>query len=566
MAVRVGLGPVFHYEWLLASRRWQLYAGRALFLLALLTAVFIVWCANLDALLHPSLRNQARVGESIFYALLGTQLALVLLAAPAATAGAVCLDRARGNLAHLLITDLSGAEIVLGKLAARLLPVLGLLLATLPVLALSILVGGLDPVALAGAFLVTLGVAILGCALALLLSVWGQKTHEVLLVNYLLWTAFLLAYPVWDILDREALGGMGLGPPPWLLHTNPFWLAFAPYAVPGTDVLGDCVLFLAGCLALSVVVVAAAVLVLRWVAVHPAVGRTRGQRPPRPPLFGPSLDANPVLWREWHRRRPSRWVAVVWRIYAAAAVLLTGLALVLVAMHGGRHGEFPALVNAFEVTLGLLLVSITSSTSLAEERLHGSLDVLLTTPLPTRAIVWGKWWGAYRTVLLLTVLPAVVTAALVLGAGQAAALPLVVGLVLAYGAALTSLGLALAVLVRRLGRALAGTVIAYVVGAVAWPVLVFTLAGRYEASWLAMGSPFWGIGLVSVWAQEGRLTREGVPSGALGWMVFYGIAAVVLYAVARGRFDRCLGRACQGPRRPVSGGHRPPAAALPSGY
>ena len=56
---------------------------------------------------------------------MGVELTLVMLAAPAATAGAICVDRARGTLAHMLATDLSDPEIVLGKLAARLLPVLG---------------------------------------------------------------------------------------------------------------------------------------------------------------------------------------------------------------------------------------------------------------------------------------------------------------------------------------------------------------------------------------------------------------------------------------------------------
>ena len=55
------------------------------------------------------------------------ELTLVLLAAPAATAGAVCLDKARGTLDHMLATDLSNAEIVLGKLGVRLIPVLGLI-------------------------------------------------------------------------------------------------------------------------------------------------------------------------------------------------------------------------------------------------------------------------------------------------------------------------------------------------------------------------------------------------------------------------------------------------------
>ncbi len=73
---------------------------------------------------------------------------MVMLAAPAATAGAICLDKARGTLLHTLVTDLSDAEIVLGKLAARLVPVLGLVACSLPVLALGLLLGGIDPVQL----------------------------------------------------------------------------------------------------------------------------------------------------------------------------------------------------------------------------------------------------------------------------------------------------------------------------------------------------------------------------------------------------------------------------------
>ena len=91
------------------------------------------------------IRAMAQIGESFYLGVAGTQLALVMLAAPAATAGAICLDRARGTLTHLLMTDLSNVEIVLGKLAARLVPVLCLLACTLPMMELLTLVGGVDP-------------------------------------------------------------------------------------------------------------------------------------------------------------------------------------------------------------------------------------------------------------------------------------------------------------------------------------------------------------------------------------------------------------------------------------
>ena len=67
-----------------------------------------------------------------------------------------------GTLLDVLATDLSSAEVVLGKLAARLLPVLATIAAALPVLAITSLFGGIDPAALGGSFAVVVGLAVLG--------------------------------------------------------------------------------------------------------------------------------------------------------------------------------------------------------------------------------------------------------------------------------------------------------------------------------------------------------------------------------------------------------------------
>ena len=75
-------------------------------------------------------------------------------------------------------------------------------------------------------------------------------------------------------------------------------------------------------------------------------------------------------------------------------------------LDGQRRGrELGAVINGVQVAAGLLLLSVSAATSLAEERQRGSLDVLLATPLSTRSIVWGKWWGAFRGVPPLLVLP-----------------------------------------------------------------------------------------------------------------------------------------------------------------
>src|SRR5579871_6183697 len=153
MPTRLGPGPVFVYEWLTTSRRWQSYALRAGFVGLILLGMALIWYnewARAGRAEVVSIRDLARFGESMFRLIVSMELSLVLLAAPAATAGAVCLDKARGTLDHMLATDLSDAEIVLGKLGVRLVPVLGLIACVLPVMALASLLGGIDPLAQIG--------------------------------------------------------------------------------------------------------------------------------------------------------------------------------------------------------------------------------------------------------------------------------------------------------------------------------------------------------------------------------------------------------------------------------
>ena len=136
---QLSLGPVFAYEWIRSSRRWQGYALRSSFVLFLLMALAYVWMNTSSYPAKGNIRLMAELGEWFFQAVIGTQLTVVLLAAPAATAGAICLDKARGAMTHMLMTDLSDTEIVIGKLGACLVPVMGLIACSWPVMAISAL-------------------------------------------------------------------------------------------------------------------------------------------------------------------------------------------------------------------------------------------------------------------------------------------------------------------------------------------------------------------------------------------------------------------------------------------
>jgi hypothetical protein len=91
--MRFGTGPVFACERVAAARRWHLYAGRSFLVAALLVAMMFIAGKHVATGPGINVQQYAKLGESYFYALIGVEMAIVMLAAPAATAGAICLDR-----------------------------------------------------------------------------------------------------------------------------------------------------------------------------------------------------------------------------------------------------------------------------------------------------------------------------------------------------------------------------------------------------------------------------------------------------------------------------------------
>ena len=86
-------------------------------------------------------RTSAR---TIFVTFAVVQAVVVLLLTPALVGGAIADERQRKTLHYLLTSELSSVEIVMGKLAARLLQVGVLVALGLPVVSLIGLFGGVD--------------------------------------------------------------------------------------------------------------------------------------------------------------------------------------------------------------------------------------------------------------------------------------------------------------------------------------------------------------------------------------------------------------------------------------
>jgi hypothetical protein len=474
----------------------------------------------------------------------------------------------------------------LGKLFARFLPIFGFVICGLPVLAISLTLGGIHPEFIFGATLVCLGVALVGGTAALVLSVFCTKTYEVLLVCYLFWIFYLLLFPLSFLLPAWVPTG-------WAKYGNPLYLCFAPYTSPGSVAIADFLYFLAGCIGVSAVLTVIAIVGLRRVVIrHGAVatkGRTRRWWRVRIPwLPGPSLDGNPVLWREWHRQRPSRWVRMVWAMYALTTFGFS-LYCVLQCVFGlnePNRDVWGILVNAFQVPVGLLLVSITSVTSLQDERVRDSLDVLLTTPLSTGQVYWGKWWGSYRIVFFLAALPTFVAAGPLLrqtwqqGGWPTAAHPmdwyflLMPLVVCCYGSAVVTIGLALAIWIKRTGRAMATSVVIFISLTVG--LLFAPLIQDGPDRTIVMGSSFLASGFLTEDCLRPYRRPEPTVPVLMLWCIFYTLVAAIISLAACRSFDRSLGRMPDKmPRRFVPeravrrlqrrhSGHHAPRDAVPS--
>ena len=146
---RIWPGPVLAVELVTMSRRTRYFALRMIYAAALFVALWTTyeetarWRRFAD---DSGDMNSIAAFTAAFFATFGAmQLLAVLLIGPALAAGTIAQERERRTIEYLYATPLSNLEIVIGKLGGRVLQILGLVLAGVPVLALAMLLGGITP-------------------------------------------------------------------------------------------------------------------------------------------------------------------------------------------------------------------------------------------------------------------------------------------------------------------------------------------------------------------------------------------------------------------------------------
>jgi len=127
--------PIVRRELRVAARRWGTFWLRSGVALGVIIAAVWVFLISRG-------ESQREIGQIIFYILTGASLAYCLLAGLRATADCLSEEKREGTLGLLFLTDLRGYDVVVGKLFANSLNAFYGVLATVPVLGLPLLMGG----------------------------------------------------------------------------------------------------------------------------------------------------------------------------------------------------------------------------------------------------------------------------------------------------------------------------------------------------------------------------------------------------------------------------------------
>ena len=171
-------GPIIAREVLTAPRPLRYYLWRASFSCFLFILVWTAWQWLMGWQDVHELGVMARFGRVLYYMFAMLQLTLVLFFAPLFTAAAISYEKDRRTFTLLLMTDLSDLEIVLGKLVAGLLSILTILAASIALVSLCALFGGISFGQVVNLFAVTAASGVAGGALGLLIALWRDRTFQ----------------------------------------------------------------------------------------------------------------------------------------------------------------------------------------------------------------------------------------------------------------------------------------------------------------------------------------------------------------------------------------------------
>ncbi len=426
-------GPIFEKELRCASRRRRNYVLRTAYVL-LLAAMLGLMLASMPSRYGSSLYNQPwqtarleELGRMLVFAIAWFQFIALQLAALVLMSTAVSEEIYRRTLGTLVTTPLTSLQIVMGKLAGRMLQLLLLLALSVPPLLLLRVFGGIPWEYVLGAVAVTFTALLFVAALTMFFSIFNRHAYVVILATLIALAAVFLLAPWLTGTVMDAMGAGNRRIMASLASFNPYMMLFllteqlmGPgfIGLPrmfGTDLARHCGLMLAA----STVIIAACTAFVRRAARCQATGapfrllRRRGAKdaaaaagdsPAHVPVG--RVTGPPVLWREI--RQPLIRGRIKRRLLPVLALLVlfgTYVSTYFDNAIADRDTHTAYLVTF--LLLAMLITAITGATPITTEKEAQTLPLLLATPQTGGRIIAGKFLGALRRCLPVWLLMAV---------------------------------------------------------------------------------------------------------------------------------------------------------------
>jgi ABC-type transport system involved in cytochrome c biogenesis permease component len=387
--------PIVERELRVAARRRSTYRLRIAVTLAMIVGFVFAEMQFLT-------RNTSAAEQSQFLFEIFAWLAFLfaMLGGVLGTADCVSVEKRDGTLGLLFLTDLRGYDVIFGKLAAKSVSVFYGLMASLPILSLPILIGGVAPWQFIQATLLLLTVLPLSCAVGILVSTYSTNERKALVFAVLALSAIMFL----PLLAAAALEGKK-----WIDDLGALRIAnFSPFFSMGYVIFATRMggMMPAG---MAKFLVYHTWITLGWMWLLTAIFLLRAARKAphswqigdriRTPLASrlqlrigewkpprALLDFNPYQWLAMRGETTPKnvwgFVLAIFGIWAIGAL---------------QYGRFMLEADVLGPTVGIVNVFLKvwivaeASRRFIEDRQNNALELLLSTPLTGNDMVKGQW-------------------------------------------------------------------------------------------------------------------------------------------------------------------------------
>ncbi len=296
-------GPLFALEMVTSARRIRYFVVRVLYAAVLLLGLWNVCQAfNRPYSSANDIAAVARFSWIFFSYFSRLQILAVVAAGPAMAAGAIATERERRTIEYLFASTLTNAEIVFGKLLARLMHIGYLVLVGMPILSIAMLMGGIAPEAIVLLTIVTISTALAVSIISITVSVWSARAREAVVRAYLVIIVLLVLPPTMLMMHGNWFYDAILDPiNEQLLLANPFYTLghmLVTASSANTAMAWDALLALLRNQAVVCVLgITASTLAVRRVHLGASGSVPKKQRR-RFHFFCPAMGDRPMLWKE----------------------------------------------------------------------------------------------------------------------------------------------------------------------------------------------------------------------------------------------------------------------------